>query len=335
MGENHEPSDENVDPEILRALEGLPADFASFDRHYQNVIRPQLRAREADRMQAAEKAIKGRWIGAGIAVLGILVGLFVLRVPFLAIAGGFAGFGAYGFMQRDLQRIGKDAKSLMVAPVAAHMGLTYNEICGEQMLVHDMRSLKLLPNWDRSDFEDKLTGTRHDVSFEFFEAHLEQKQRRTNSRGQTRTEWVTVFRGQCLRFDLDKAFYGTTLVLRDAGLFNRMGGARGTKRAKLEDPVFEKAFEVHTTDQVESRYLLTPDVMQDLVDLETAFHGGKLRCAFDNGQVFIAVEGADLFEPGSLFTPLDNPDRIRDLLEDFSSVFHLIDVLAKKTRSPR
>ena len=332
MDENRGP-DEDIDPEVLKALEGLPSDFGGFDRHYQDVIRPALRVREADRQAAAAKAIKGRWMGVAIGLAGVIIGLFLARVPFITIGGVMAGLGTYAFMRQDLAQIGKEAKTLMVTPVAERLGLSFTEDCGDQRLVHDMRAVKLLPGWDRSAFEDQLMGVRNGVDFEFFEAHLEVKRRRTDSRGRTRTEWVTVFRGQCLRFDFHKTFHGTTLVLRDAGLFNRLGGVSGTKRARLEDPVFEKSFEVHTTDQVESRFLLTPDVMQELVDLETAFHGSKLRCAFVDGQVLIALEGADLFEPGSLFAPLDNPDRIRDLLADFSAVFQLIDSLSEKDRS--
>lgn len=196
MDENREQLD-GIDAHILQALDGLPSDFAGFDRHYQDVIRPSLRARETDRQIAAEKAIKGRWIGIAVGVLGVTLGMFI---PFLLIGGVMAGFGTYSFMRRDLAQIGKDAKTLMVLPVAEQLGLTFVEDCGEQSLVHDMRAVKLLPSWDRSDFEDKLTGVRNGVDFEFFEAHLEKKQQRSNGRGSTRTEWVTVFRGQCLRF---------------------------------------------------------------------------------------------------------------------------------------
>jgi len=190
--------------------------------------------------------------------------------------------------------------------------------------------MKLVPSWDRDSYEDLLFGERNGVQFEFFEAHLEEKRVTRNSKGQTQSRWVTVFAGQCLRFQFHKTFHGRTLVARDAGLFNRFGGGSGMKLAKLEDPVFEKAFSVYTTDQVESRYLLTPDLMQRLVDLEEIFRGGNLRCAFRNGEVLIAVEGGDLFEPGGMFTPLDNPERVRELLDDFAAVFHLIDAMSEQ-----
>ena len=97
---------------------------------------------------------------------------------------------------------------------------------------------------------------------------------------------------------------------------------------KLESNVFEQAFQVYSNDQVEARFLLTPDLMQRLINLEKVFHGSKLRCAFQDGELLIALEGGDLFEPGSLFTPLDNPERVRELLDDFAAIFNLIDSFA-------
>ena len=136
-----------------------------------------------------------------------------------------------------------------------------------------------------------------------------------------------------LHFDFHKHFEGRTRVLRDAGWFNAMGGlgrGRGMERVSLESPEFEKAFEVYSTDQIEARFILTPDFMQSLIDLETAFHGKRIRCAFEDGEVFVALEGSDLFEPGSMLVPLDNPDRMRELLDDFSALFRLIDTIKER-----
>lgn len=318
----------DIDPEIESALSGLPDDFSGFAGVFDQKIRPALQARETDRAAAAARAIKGRWIGGGIAALIGVAGLFLAGEPGALIAAGLAGVGIAGFMGAPLRKIGKEAKTLMVLPVAQEFGLNYIEAPGYQGSIDEFRQAKLVPGWDRESFEDQLTGNRNGVDFEFFEAHLEERRRTTDSQGRTRTKWVTVFQGQCLRFDFHKDFYGRTLVARDAGIFNRFGGGKGMEVAKLEDPVFEKAFSVYTTDQVESRYLLTPDLMQRLVELEQAFHGGRLRCAFTGGEVLIAIEGGDLFEPGSLFTPLDNPERIRELLNDFAAVFHIIDAIS-------
>ncbi|MDP1554750.1 MAG: DUF3137 domain-containing protein [Hyphomonas sp.] len=313
----------------------LPPEFAGFDRIYEQEIRPGLIAREAERIAAAKKAIQTRWIGGAIVVAGAIIGLALLKLPVVAIIVAIIGFGVVGWGNMDITRLAGEAKSLIVEPIARQLDLAFTPKPGTCDTIFRHKEVGVVPGWDRSNFEDLVIGRRGEVDFELFEAHLEEKRTTTDSKGRTRTTWVTVFKGQCLQLDFHKTFYGRTLVTRDAGFFNRFGGGKGMQRAGLEDPRFEKIFEVYTTDQVESRYLLTPDLMQKLVDLEDVFRGGKLKAAFDGGEMLITVQGGNLFEPGSMFKPLDSADRVRELLKDFSAVFGIIDaVTAGRRRMP-
>lgn len=319
------------DPVLAAALEGLPGELAGFARTYETKIRPELLEREAERVKAADTARKATWGGGALALATGLGGVFGLKIPLLGMLGVMAGFGVIAFGRRPLGRLQKDAKGLMVRPVAEELGLAFDDEPGALADLSDHRRLGLLPSYDRSRFEDRLSGQRNGIDFECFEAQL--KRRKTETRnGRTTTRYVTVFKGQCLRFDFHKRFFGETLVTRDAGFFNRFGGKQGMDRARLEDPRFEKAFEVYTSDQVEARYLLTPDMMSNLLEMERAFHGKKLRCAFSGEQMLVAVEGENLFEPGSLFDPLDDPARLRKILDDFSAVFGLIDTASAGRR---
>lgn len=319
----------NIDPAIRKALEGLSDDFDEFAEVFQNEIQPTLIEREHDRIRAADKARKSLWVGILVGAAGVAISLLIARVPLAAVISGLVGAGIAGFGRMEITRLGKEAKSLIVEPFATKLGHSYVAQPGRVEDIYDFKSVKLVGRWDRSNFEDYLSGTRNGVDFRFFEAHLEEKQTTRDSNGSTRTKWVTVFRGQCLRFNFHKTFYGKTIVSRDMGFFNRFGGGGGFQRAILESPDFEKAFEVYTTDQVEARYILTPDFMQKLVDLETVFRGKNLKCAFAGGEMLIAVESGDLFEPGSMFKPLDDPMRMRDLLNDFASIYMLMDSAAK------
>jgi Protein of unknown function (DUF3137) len=319
----------------LGPLGDFPPEFKDFEQVYENEIRPQLLAREADRAAAAARATQFGWIGGGLIIAGIIIGFVLLRLPVVGIVAGIAGAGLIAWGASPITQIGKEAKAMIVQPIAEKLGLNFAAVPGECAAIHRHREVGVVPRWDRSDYEDLVTGKRGEVDFELFEAHLEERRTTTDSKGRTQTTWVTVFKGQCLRFDFHKTFYGRTLITRDAGFFNRFGGGNGMQRASLEDPVFEKIFEVYTTDQVESRFLLTPDFMQKLVDLEGVFKGGKLKAAFDGGEMFVTVQGGDLFEPGSMFKRLDDPQRIRELLDDFSAIFRLIDtVTAGRRRIP-
>ncbi len=326
----------DLDPAVTAVMAGLPPEFDGFDRMFQNQIQPALQAREGDRVRAAAKARQSLYVGIAVGVAGAVLGGWLTKSPIALFFAGIVGFGVVAWGRQDLAKVGKDAKDLIVNPVATHFGLSFLAEPGEVPSIQRHREVGVVPGWDRAAYEDLLTGQRSGVDFELFEAHLEERRTSTDSKGRTQTRWVTVFKGQCLRFQFEKTFYGRTLVTRDAGFFNRFGGGKGMQRAALEDPVFEKIFEVYTTDQVESRFLLTPDLMQQLVDLEKTFHGGKLKCCFDGGEMFITLQGGNLFEPGSMYTPLDNPGRVRELLDDFAAVFRIVDeTQAGKRRSDR
>jgi len=316
-----------IDPSILSALRGLPDSFDHFAEVYQTDIQPKLAQREKDREIAAKRARQWTWIGGIVGVVGIAAAILVVRVIPLAVLAAIFGYALYWTGQQPLQRLTKEAKPLLVDPVATALGIDYIADPGHQTTIHRLASIGLLPGWDRAAFEDRLAGTYKDIPFEFFEAHLEDRRTQTSPRGTPKTRWVTVFNGQCLRFRFNKRFQGRTVVLRDAGMLNRFGGNRNLQKAGLESTEFEKAFEVYTSDQVEARYLLTPDIISKLNELERTFRGSKLRCAFDDGEIIIALEHGNLFEPGSLMNRLDDPDRVRDLLDDFASIFRFIDAL--------
>lgn len=320
--------------QLADLLATMPEEFHRFEAVYERDIRPALEAKEGERQTAARTARQSLLGGLAVGAAGIAAGLALFDMPAIAIVSGLAAAAIVGIGRLPLMQLQREAKGLLVAPVAKAFGLAYEPKPGQVTTLRDLRQIGLVPSYDRAKFEDRITGQRGEAEFEFFEAHLEER-RTERSNGQTRRRYVTVFRGQCLRFDFHKRFFGRTLVMRDAGFFNIFGkwfGRKGMDRAALEDPTFEKAFEVYTSDQVEARFLLTPDMMQRLLDLETAFHGKKLRCAFVGDHLLIAVEGTDLFEPGSLFKRLDDPDRIGDLLRDFHTVFRTLDTVSERRR---
>lgn len=63
---------------------------------------------------------------------------------------------------------------------------------------------------------------------------------------------------------------------------------------KLEDIVFSKKFGVLSNDQVESRYILTPDMMEKLLQLYSKFKG--LRITLVDNKMYIASSATNLFE---------------------------------------
>jgi Protein of unknown function (DUF3137) len=318
---------------LSEAMEGLPKDFGFFAERFTSSIQPKLAGREADRVKAIAKQRNFGIIGVVIAIAATAIGFGVFQEPFGIFLGAIAGFGMYAWGSSDINKLGKETKLMLVEPVAAEFDIAYELSCLRPADFMTFRSLDLVPSWDREKFEDKLVGMRNDSPFEFYEAHLEEKRTTTDGKGRTRTTWVTVFKGQCLVVKFHKQFQGVTKVYRDAGalnFFKKLGQMGKGQRVKLEDPVFEKAFEVYSTDQVEARFILTPDFMERLIGLERTFKGRQVRCAFSGGEMFLACEGKDLLEAGSMARKMDDLGRVREILEDFAAIFLLIDAMSQR-----
>ncbi len=302
---------------------------------YEAEVAPVLREREGER-EAGAKFAQRMNVAAGIVGLAVAGGGFLIfNNMFAVFAGLIVGFGIYSWGRTKIGKLAREAKLMMVQPLAAALDFSYAETPGAQAEaeLQNLLGLSLVPTWNRKTLQDGLSGRHRGIDVSFFEAKLEQKRTSTDSKGRTKTRWVTVFQGQCWTFDAPKVFYGKTIVSRDAGMFNALAGfGSSLDRARLEDPVFEKAFEVRTTDQVEARFLLTPDVMQTLVDLEESFAGKKLRVAFCDGKITAAAEAGNLFEAGSMFKRLDDESRVQRLLQDFAAVFQVVDVLHVKDK---
>ncbi len=321
------------------AMAGLPPDFAFFRDRFDSQVRPKLAARENDRI-AAVKRQQMFTIYAVIATLAVAGGVYAIFHEFMGMFfGAVLGFGVYAYGSMPLNKLGKETKLMLVEPVSSEFGMAYDMAPGAPPEIYRLKELGLVPGWDRASFEDRLAGERktdgiEKTQFVFFEAHLEEKRTTTDSKGNTRTTWVTVFRGQCLIAQFHKPFQGVTKVFRDAGAFNFLAKlGKGYPRVKLEDPEFEKAFEVYGSDQIEARFILTPDFMERLLKLEKTFEGKKLRCAFAGGEMLLAVEGKNLLEPGSMHRRMDDLGRVHEMLHDFAAIFLLIDAMAAR-RTP-
>ena len=66
------------------------------------------------------------------------------------------------------------------------------------------------------------------------------------------------------------------------------------RNVKLEDIVFAKKFRVWCDDQIEARYILTPDTMEKLLYLKSRLKG--LRITLVDNKMYIASRGINLFE---------------------------------------
>lgn len=113
---------------------------------------------------------------------------------------------------------------------------------------------------------------------------------------------------------------------------------KSMQTVKLESTNFDKRFNVFSKNQVEARYLLTPTFIEKFTRFYTAFGTNKAKCSFykdhsGNDRIMFAISTwKDLFEPGNLFTPVNEPKYL--FLSDFTSIFNMIEFfkLDEKTK---
>ena len=306
-------------------------DDAAFDKLYGGQIEQPLLAREAERQSDVSKFWL-RLVPGCLAVVALAYAAISSEWYEIGWIGGVVGLGAVvSFSYWPLSTLYTQVKYRMLTTIADAIGCHYKSIGFETPAVPRMLELGLLPRYDRASYEDSFTGQRFKCAFDLFEANLEEKHQTKNG-----TSYSTVFRGQIVRVAFPKKFLGITIVRRDRGLFNFMNhfGNGKLQRVGLESSKFEHDFEVYASDQVEARELVHPVFMERLLALESHFDGRRIRCAFQDGDLLLAVEGRNRFELGSMFRPLADPARVGGVVNDIAEILRLIDSMLTSERAP-
>jgi hypothetical protein len=292
------------------AIDPLSGD--TFDRIYAAAIEPELKIQEVYRRQGA-----ALFMGTA-AVAVVLDAILWLAAPDGRAGGLFILLGALltGLSYLPLAFVASETKQKVVSALCAPLGVTFEAVLYDPPDLERLHVLKLLPPSDEGSFEDRFRGRRAGCAFELFEASLDSGSGRDQK---------TVFTGQIFMVTFPRRFLGDTVLYQDSGWLNGAQRPKAMQKVSLEDSVFERAYEVFSTDQVEARAILTPDFIERLAALRTQFAAQNLRCAFSGGQVLIAIESPNRFEVGSMFATLVDQRRMEGIARDLSAVFRLID----------
>ncbi len=191
---------------------------------------------------------------------------------------------------------------------------------------------------DRYDGDDLVMGKVGKTDFQYSELHTQYEKVVYSSKGRRSEHWVTIFKGIFMHADFNKNFAGNTYVLPDTAerLFGSWGqsiqrlSSRG-ELIKLENVEFEKLFVVYGSDQVEARYILTPAIMESMVNLHQRFKG-DIYFSFVGSRVYFAKSfSLPLFEP-NVFTSGLNFEDAKEMFDLLSMITTLIQDLNLNTR---
>lgn len=106
-------------------------------------------------------------------------------------------------------------------------------------------------------------------------------------------------------------------------------------KVTLEDPIFNKRFDVYSSDQTEARYMITTAFMERFYNIKTTFNAKNIKCSFIGDNLIIALQtNKNLFEIGNLYKSLESPESINDFYNELSSILKMVEYfkLDEKTR---
>lgn len=310
--------------------------LAGFDAFYETEIAHWM----ADQIARHRKAKRHALVVAVAGVAGLVLLIWLnsaadIHVEELSIELAFAlpllfGAGVVFLALWPLRKLHGEVKSFLLGKVCGFLKLTYSEV-PSGFPFDNFNDVGLLPGHHRRKLEDNISGSHDGVDFSLCEARLERRQ--TNSKG--RTTYVEVYHGILFKLTFPKRFNGRTLVTRDGGsIGNFFRGFGKGERVTLEDPRFEKLFEVYSSDQVEARYLLTPTFMERLMALVETFGKKSVELAFVDDRLLVSIRvSTDQFEGGGMFQAMDDTKRIETLIAEICKIYDLIDTLQLSIRT--
>jgi hypothetical protein len=130
---------------------------------------------------------------------------------------------------------------------------------------------------------------------------------------------------------LPRGLAGSTAIVASEGLLASVRewlGGDGRSRVKLEDPEFEAAYQVWSTDQIAARALLTPAFMERLLALARSSHIGQpLALTEANRLTMVIPRYGRLFEPPSYFKPAASREALVALHDDIAAVLAVADTV--------
>ncbi len=189
---------------------------------------------------------------------------------------------------------------------------------------------------ERYSGSDCVKGKLGDTPVEFSQVHSEYYHK-----GGKSSRWVTIFKGLFFVADCNKNFSGQTIVLPDVAqnLFGKLGVALQSlmpqlgQLVKFEDAEFEKYFVVYSENEIDARFILSPDLIARLVEFRNQNPYAFLRLSFMGSEVFVAVSPEQNFCDPSLFGPIINFSRIEKYLDYISFAASIVEEVNRDSKA--
>ena len=311
-----------------------------FADHYDKYLKNKVKKFELNRIAALKKARFNFFIGLPIAhfvpwgiwsISGFLYDILydiLWDWPYFLIVffGPFALLFAFWLIvMGPIWQYKESIKTKIFPNILNFLGKFTYIVNPKNKYVRQYDFMGFFPIYDKSINEDNIRGEYKSVNIDLFETVLERARKSKNG-----TYYDKVFRGIIIDLTFNKALKGTTIIRKDSGIIGNLFHEKlsNLKDIKLEDPKFNKIFQVYSDDEVEARYVLSVSFMERLKELSEAFGSKVVQCCFYQEKVvFVVPIKKNMFEPGSIYANENFIDDAKSLLEEMDLICKIIDIL--------
>ncbi len=305
---------------------------------YEQKLRTQLSSLESTRLDVVKQLWIALAVGGITAAIAIPTALHFNALPLGIIATFIVATFMLVRFSKQKQQYCVSYKQKVITALLANINESFDYQPLGSISEQDYKACQLFPQrYDSFRGEDFVQGTIGKTTLRFSELETQVKKQRVNQK-ENREEWETIFRGILFIADANKHFNSQTLILpAKNAVISAIGDAvshlfnRENKRVDLENPHFEQHFSVYSSDQIEARYLLTPAMMERLVDFVTKAKN-RISLSFIDNNIYIAMSShKNYFEP-ALFTSSDSLESIQAIAQDLQFVIDIVSDLDLNTR---
>lgn len=274
-------------------------------------------------LQLAEQSRRAR-IGTiiGLAGLGVTLLFFVTMQPVVLILGLAAAIGGFIYRSTRISKMKELAAAELIpqtlSQVLEHVAYDPKGRIGDHVVRHVPMGFPF--DFDEIRGNDRIAGTYRGLRLEMSDLELVDV-RTVHTKNGTRTERVTVFKGQWIICQFKKQLSADVLLSERSALGQmfKLGGI------KTESEAFNSRFCIRSASEHDAFYLLTPHRMERVLSMDALAQGDSYLRFGRDGLVHIAVStGRNLFEIG----PERDAESLRQkFLREIRSVTALLDEL--------
>ncbi len=293
---------------------------------YYKRLYPELQKLEQERLEVRKRLIF-IFVVIGVTALFYLVnyhdgaaiyGTFIITVT----SGGFA----YFWLSSDYRRRFKDRIfRQLIAKIDPSLQYDPDGLIPYTLFKQSELFVDAVDSYKGSDLIQGKIG-KTPLMF----SYLDVKKKRNHSR--QNNSRIGVFVGTFIVTEFHKNFHHTVKVYPDlaekylgvAGSWFQ--GSESEKVVRMDSPAFEKEFKVIADDPVEAHYLLTPNIMEKVVQLRKRADA-PIYLSFCHNKLFIAVLNGENWFKVPVFESLFRMNVVKQYIQSLGLVFGIVEEL--------